>query len=99
MRNVPKTPPMKNPITAIKEPKLSNDNPVMAWPDVHPLAYLEPKPMHNPPKEIISISFPNVHVNLEEENWMKVGHEQNDWNEVDEPYLEVFVTSWHQLAS
>ena len=32
MRNVPKTPPMKNPITAIKEPKLSNDNPVMAWP-------------------------------------------------------------------
>ena len=30
---------------------------------------------------------------------MKVGHEQNDWNEVDEPYLEVFVTSWHQLTS
>ncbi len=68
MRNVPKTPPMKNPITAIKEPKLSNDNPVMAWPDVHPLAYLEPKPMHNPPKEIISISIPNVHVNLDTGN-------------------------------
>ena len=58
MRNVPKTPPMKNPITAINEPKLSNDNPVMAWPDAHPLAYLEPNPMHNPPKALISISIP-----------------------------------------
>lgn len=40
----------------------------------------------------------NVHIDLKEENRMKVGHEHNNWDKVDEPNLEVFVTSRHQLT-
>lgn len=63
---------MKNPITVINEPKLSNDNPVMAWLDVHPLAHLEPNPIHNLPKAIINISVQKLHIKLDTGNILSI---------------------------
>ena len=42
-------PPMKKPITAIKEGSCRSDKPLIACPDVQPPAYLEPKPTSIPP--------------------------------------------------
>ena len=41
---------MKKPITAISEGHCRLDIPLIAWPEVQPPAYLEPKPTINPPK-------------------------------------------------
>jgi len=40
-------------------------------------------------------SWIDVHINLEKENRVKVGHEHDNWNEIYAPDLEVFVASWH----
>ena len=48
---------MKNPITAIKEGNCKLDKPLMACPDVHPPAYLEPNPTINPPNAKIKKPF------------------------------------------
>ena len=42
-------PPAKNPMVATREPKLSNESPIIACPEVHPFPYLVPKPTRNPP--------------------------------------------------
>jgi hypothetical protein len=43
-------PPTKKPITAIKDGICKFDKPEMAWPEVQPPAYLDPKPTNKPPK-------------------------------------------------
>ena len=40
---------MKNPMTATKEGNCKLDSPLIACPDVHPPAYLVPKPIKKPP--------------------------------------------------
>ena len=42
-------PPMKKPITAIKDGTCKFDKPLIACPDVQPPAYLVPKPTRIPP--------------------------------------------------
>ena len=46
-------PPIKKQQVAINDGNCRLDNPEMAWPLVHPPAYLEPKPIINPPTAII----------------------------------------------
>ena len=48
-RNVIINPPTKNPITAINEGNCRLLSPLIAWPEVHPPAYLVPNPIRNPP--------------------------------------------------
>ena len=43
------SPPTKNPRTAINEGSCKLLSPDIAWPEVHPPAYLVPNPMNNPP--------------------------------------------------
>lgn len=40
----------------------------------------------------------NVGEELKEEYWMNVSHAHDDWDHIDEPHLEVLVTSWHELT-
>lgn len=42
-------PPIKKPITATKEGICKFDKPLIAWPEVQPPAYLDPKPTNKPP--------------------------------------------------
>ena len=50
-------PPIKNPITATNEGFCRLLNPEIAWPEVHPPAYLVPKPTRNPAITKIDIPF------------------------------------------
>ena len=43
-------PPIKKPITAIREGNCRSESPDIACPEVQPPAYLVPKPTKNPPK-------------------------------------------------
>ena len=43
-------PPIKKPTTASNDGNCKLDRPLMAWPDVQPPAYREPKPTISPPK-------------------------------------------------
>ena len=49
MRNVIARPPIKNPMTAMSDGTCKSDNPLIAWPEVQPPAYREPKPTMRPP--------------------------------------------------
>ena len=60
-------PPIKNPITAIKEGFCKLLKPVIACPEVHPSAYRVPKPTSKPPITksrtpfgVVNISKPNI---------------------------------------
>lgn len=44
-------PPIKNPTTAINEGNCKLERPEIACPDVHPPAYLDPKPTNPPPSK------------------------------------------------
>lgn len=57
MKCVMINPPMKKPITATKEGFCRLLNPEIAWPDVHPPAYLVPKPTRKPAITKIDIPF------------------------------------------
>ena len=50
---VTKSPPAKKPITARREGSCRSAKPMIAWPDVQPPEYLEPKPTRNPPRTIM----------------------------------------------
>src|SRR5687768_17113114 len=49
MKKVMARPPIKNPITAMSDGTCRSDNPLMAWPEVQPPAYRDPKPTMRPP--------------------------------------------------
>ncbi len=50
-------PPKKNPNTAYSKGSCRLDNPEIAWPEVHPPAYLVPNPTKKPPIMIIIIPY------------------------------------------
>ncbi len=50
-------PPIKKPITAIKDGNCKSDNPLIACPDVQPPAYREPNPTIKPPSAKIKKPF------------------------------------------
>jgi hypothetical protein len=45
-------PPVKKPMTAMREESCRLARPAMAWPEAHPPAYLAPKPIRKPPPTI-----------------------------------------------